>query len=83
MDVWMHDTDEGITVLPIHLSGVKSDENFGGNRVFLQESGLLQNVSLFPYKLFLVRMRAAILQDLADTGIREAIECCIHVLRVI
>jgi hypothetical protein len=30
MDVWMHDTDEGITVLPIHLSGVKSDENFGG-----------------------------------------------------
>lgn len=47
------------------------------------ESGLLQNVSLFPYKLFLVRMRAAILQDLADTGIREAIECCIHVLHVI
>ena len=47
------------------------------------ESGLLQNVSLFPYKLFLVRISAAILQDLADTGIREAIECCIHVLRVI
>ncbi len=47
-----------------------------------EESGLLQNVSLFPYKLFLVRMSAAILQNLADTAIREAIACCIHVLRV-
>ncbi len=42
----------------------------------------LQNASVFPDKLFLVRMRAAILQNLADTAIREAIACCIHVLRV-
>ncbi len=47
-----------------------------------EEFRLLQNVSLFPYNLFLVRMSAAILQDLLDTGIREAIACCIHVLRV-
>ena len=33
-DVWMHDTDEGITVLPIHLSGVKSDANVGRNSVY-------------------------------------------------
>jgi hypothetical protein len=30
----MHDTDKGITVLPIHLSGVKSDENVGRNSVY-------------------------------------------------
>jgi hypothetical protein len=42
----------------------------------------LQNASVFPDKLFLVRMRAAILQNLADTAIREAIACCIHVLRL-
>ena len=30
----MHNTDEGITVLPIHLSGVKSDENVGRNSVY-------------------------------------------------
>ena len=43
----------------------------------------LQNTSVFPEKLLLVRMRAAILHTLADTAIREAIACCIHVLRVI
>ena len=48
-----------------------------------RKSGLLQNASLFPYKLFLVRMSAAILQNLADTAIKEAIACCIHVLRVV
>jgi hypothetical protein len=38
MAVVMHDTDEGITVLLMHLLGVKSDENVGGNWVFCQES---------------------------------------------
>jgi hypothetical protein len=49
----------------------------------LQNALGLQNTSVFPEKLFLVRMSAAIMQNLADTGIREAIACCIHVLRVI
>jgi hypothetical protein len=40
----------------------------------------LQNTSVFPDKLFLVRIRAVILQNLADTAIRETITCCIHVL---
>jgi hypothetical protein len=48
-----------------------------------QESRLLQNVRLFLSKVLLVRMSAAILFNLADTVIREAIACCIHVLRVI
>ena len=38
MAVVMHDTDEGITVLPMHRSGVKSDENVGGNWVFCRGS---------------------------------------------
>ena len=41
-----------------------------------------ENASLLASKLFLVRMSAAILQNLADTAIREAIACCIHVLRL-
>jgi hypothetical protein len=48
-----------------------------------QESRLLQNASPFLSKVLLVRMSAAILFNLADTAIREAIACCIHVLRVI
>ncbi len=48
----MHDTDEGIMVLPIHLSGVKSDENVGGNRVFLQESCLRKNASVLDRQTF-------------------------------
>jgi hypothetical protein len=48
-----------------------------------KESGLLQNTSLFPKKVSLVRMSAAILINLADTAIREATVCCIHVLRVV
>jgi len=47
-----------------------------------EKSVSLQNTSLFVYKVFLVCMSAAILQNLADTAIREAIACCIHVLRV-
>ena len=79
----MHDTDEGITVLPIHLSGVKSDENLGRNCVYSPQSTRPPKYKCFPRKTLLVRMRAAILQTLADTAIREAIACCIHVLRVI
>jgi hypothetical protein len=43
----MHDTDEGISMLPINLSGVKSDENLGRNCVFSEKSRLLQNPSRF------------------------------------
>jgi hypothetical protein len=51
--------------------------------VFILHNPLgLQNKSVFPEKLFLVRMRAGILQNLADTAIREAIACCIHILRL-
>jgi len=38
MAVVMQDTDEGMTVLPMHLSGVKSDENVGGNCVYSPQS---------------------------------------------
>jgi hypothetical protein len=48
MAVVMHDTDEGITVFPMHHSGVKSHENVGGNRVYCQEPVALENASLFP-----------------------------------
>jgi hypothetical protein len=37
MAVVMDDTDEGIKVLPMHVSGVYRDENVGGNHVFGQE----------------------------------------------
>ena len=43
----MHDTDEGITVLPMDLSGVKSDANVGGNRVYSEESPRRRNSRLF------------------------------------
>ncbi len=48
----MHDTDEGITVLPIHLSGVKSDENVGANCQHCQKSVRLENPSLFSLETF-------------------------------
>ena len=38
-----------------------------------QESVGLENASLFPQKVFLVRMSTVILFNLVDTGIREAI----------
>jgi hypothetical protein len=48
----MHDTDEGITVLPIHLSGVKSDENVGRHGRHCQKSVRLENPSLFRLETF-------------------------------
>jgi hypothetical protein len=82
MAVLMHDTDEGMTVLPIHLSGVKSDENVAAIAFFCQESCLLENSSVLNERFSLVRMSAAMAFNLADTCIREAIACCTHVLRV-
>ena len=52
MAVVMHDTDEGIAVLPIHLSGVKSAENVGGNRVFCEESCRPRKCKSFSLKSF-------------------------------
>ena len=52
MTVVMHDTDEGITVLPIHLSGVKSDENVGGNGVYCEQFDQPRKYQCFPPKSF-------------------------------
>jgi len=52
MDVLMHDTDEGITVLPIHLSGVKSDENVGRNSVYSWWIGSATKCKSFPLQTF-------------------------------
>ena len=66
------------------ISQVSRAMRIWAETVFILHNSLgLHNTSVFPEKLFLVRMRAAILQNLADTAIREAIACCIHVLRVI
>ncbi len=47
------------------------------------EITFISKESVFPKKVSLVRMSAAILINLADTAIREATACCIHVLRVV
>jgi hypothetical protein len=39
-------------VLPIHLSGVTSDENVGANRQHCQNSVSLENASLFRLETF-------------------------------
>ncbi len=48
----MHDTDEGITVLPIHLSGVKSDENVGHNCVYSARIPSATKCKSFSLKTF-------------------------------
>ncbi len=48
----MHDTDEGITVLPIHLSGVKSDENLGRKCVYSPQFSWSPKYKCFPRKTF-------------------------------
>ena len=48
----MHDTDEGITVLPIHLSGVKSDENVGRNSVYSSRIPSATKCESFPLQIF-------------------------------
>jgi hypothetical protein len=52
MTVVMCDTDEGITVFPIHLSRVKSDENVGGNGAYCEESDRSRKYECFPLKSF-------------------------------
>jgi hypothetical protein len=52
MVVFLLDTDEGITVLPIHLSGVKSDENLGRNCVYCPQSSRPPKYKCFPRKTF-------------------------------
>ncbi len=52
MAVVMQDTDEGMTVLPMHLSGVKSDENVGGNCVYSPQSTRPPKYKCFPRKTF-------------------------------
>ena len=52
MAVVMHHTDEGITVLPIHLSGVKSDENVGRNSVYSWRIGSATKCKSFSLKTF-------------------------------
>jgi len=51
----MHDIDEVITVLPMGLSGVKSEENIGGNRVYCEERRCPQKWQvflIFPGEMF-------------------------------
>ena len=52
MAVVMQDTDEGMMVLPMHLSGVKSDENVGGNCVYCEECVCLRKCKSFGLETF-------------------------------